>query len=80
MRGSHGTQISIHAPVKGATFDRITKRVTITISIHAPVKGATYIPSDQTNFSMISIHAPVKGATMANMVAASYITFQSTLP
>ena len=34
--------ISIHAPVKGATFARaIARGVTDYISIHAPVKGAT---------------------------------------
>ena len=44
---SHGSiktilPISIHAPVKGATFARaIARGVTDYISIHAPVKGAT---------------------------------------
>ena len=35
------TEVSIHAPVWGATFD-ITKPVTVNgVSIHAPVWGAT---------------------------------------
>ena len=38
----HGsTSISIHAPVKGATHERLGLVLRDTISIHAPVKGAT---------------------------------------
>ena len=33
--------ISIHAPVKGATIVQVHPRVVPVISIHAPVKGAT---------------------------------------
>ena len=37
-----GVPISIHAPVKGATFQLSTNDALISrISIHAPVKGAT---------------------------------------
>ena len=56
--------ISIHAPVKGATsFQRLTAAF-IGISIHAPVKGATMIAGiDAKDPRVISIHAPVKGAT-----------------
>ena len=35
------TDISIHAPVKGATQLGLTIHIAILISIHAPVKGAT---------------------------------------
>ena len=56
--------ISIHAPVKGATlycsFLMILGRV---ISIHAPVKGATRGAPIHLVVPVISIHAPVKGAT-----------------
>ena len=57
--------ISIHAPVKGATYasegdDHVRK-----ISIHAPVKGATQTTYNTTATNQISIHAPVKGATAA---------------
>ena len=56
-------KISIHAPVKGATWlvDRLD--MLSRISIHAPVKGATSGERLQTRASGISIHAPVKGAT-----------------
>ena len=37
-------QISIHAPVKGATEFFSGLWTTISISIHAPVKGATLRP------------------------------------
>ena len=33
--------ISIHAPVKGATKEESTSKLLYIISIHAPVKGAT---------------------------------------
>ena len=35
-------RISIHAPVKGATFHKYLRQVFFFISIHAPVKGATF--------------------------------------
>ena len=36
------TAISIHAPVKGATWSAVTNAdIAYYISIHAPVKGAT---------------------------------------
>ncbi len=34
-------EISIHAPVKGATSHRVRLHLLRQISIHAPVKGAT---------------------------------------
>ena len=33
--------VSIHAPVKGATFVRPAATAGVDVSIHAPVKGAT---------------------------------------
>ena len=36
------TDISIHAPAKGATYDRLNIVVPKGISIHAPAKGATF--------------------------------------
>ena len=54
--------VSIHAPVKGATepLDRPSTRWRV--SIHAPVKGATWSSSCALH-PLVSIHAPVKGAT-----------------
>ena len=57
------SNISIHAPVKGATRNRHGQRQNETISIHAPVKGATSHQHAQQIPRIISIHAPVKGAT-----------------
>ena len=45
--------ISIHAPVKGATWipeDLLEKRVRI--SIHAPVKGATRVREDRVPYDI----------------------------
>ena len=55
--------ISIHAPVKGATSALSGRDQHVLISIHAPVKGATCASSALTGCAKISIHAPVKGAT-----------------
>ena len=35
--------VSIHAPVKGATYNPTTKETMLNVSIHAPVKGATVL-------------------------------------
>ncbi len=37
----HGNQVSIHAPVKGATGSPSEPVLALKVSIHAPVKGAT---------------------------------------
>ena len=58
--------ISIHAPVKGATFKLFYPFWLFKISIHAPVKGATKTTTDEIMVIDISIHAPVKGATSSN--------------
>ena len=57
--------ISIHAPVKGATwYNQYNSTCDYGISIHAPVKGATHGRIIDTEYTIyISIHAPVKGAT-----------------
>ena len=55
--------ISIHAPVKGATYPDADGERGNRISIHAPVKGATDRRMKSLYLDPISIHAPVKGAT-----------------
>ena len=55
--------ISIHAPVKGATEAPDLHEHQHGISIHAPVKGATIIQRRGRILRIISIHPPVKGAT-----------------
>ena len=57
--------VSIHAPVWGATAALITPATRCKVSIHAPVWGATTSVYRSTNASAVSIHAPVWGATRA---------------
>ena len=33
--------VSIHAPLKGATFAKLASAIAFVVSIHAPLKGAT---------------------------------------
>ena len=73
--------VSIHAPVRGATWDGRPRRVESNVSIHAPVRGATASCLVCSTDKNVSIHAPVRGATVldnANNVLAS--RFQSTHP
>ena len=74
-------EISIHAPVKGATRNCWSEHQPLRISIHAPVKGATAIGITYGITFIISIHAPVKGATgRLHKYEELDTTFQSTLP
>ncbi len=59
--------ISIHAPVQGATIVIILAYIVSTISIHAPVQGATIEIKDGIYNYVISIHAPVQGATFGEI-------------
>jgi len=74
--------ISIHAPVKGATWKRYNFNTGIlAISIHAPVKGATNRWLVFRYHKCISIHAPVKGATSyPQLLEQKLFLFQSTHP
>ena len=72
--------ISIHAPVKGATRQRVDTGPCSAISIHAPVKGATSPVPYARRRNFISIHAPVKGATITTTQFDREFAFQSTLP
>ncbi len=55
--------VSIHAPVRGATFCRFHLHWGTDVSIHAPVRGATAADGDIVLTPDVSIHAPVRGAT-----------------
>ena len=73
--------ISIHAPVKGATLGCLIYHKLRVISIHAPVKGATSHIIHNQKQGIISIHAPVKGATCTDTTdSPTGSIFQSTLP
>ena len=57
--------ISIHAPMRGATACIVESVTCDGISIHAPMRGATKaLGLTQTELA-ISIHAPMRGATKA---------------
>ena len=55
--------VSIHAPLKGATWSMQISSPLVWVSIHAPLKGATIISISVGGIFSVSIHAPLKGAT-----------------
>jgi len=57
------TDVSIHAPVWGATPTWFRTAQKALVSIHAPVWGATEIDMACIHKQIVSIHAPVWGAT-----------------
>ena len=74
-------QVSIHAPLKGATSLGSDEISTLLVSIHAPLKGATQAWQliDAQNWS-VSIHAPLKGATLLLRSLSYFDAFQFTHP
>ena len=74
-------EVSIHAPVRGATLQPRRRDRRIVVSIHAPVRGATHVADHAAALGHVSIHAPVRGATNGRTSAGggSYV-FQSTPP
>ena len=59
-------QVSIHAPVWGATLVVCFISDKCYVSIHAPVWGATSKKRIKNLKTRVSIHAPVWGATISN--------------
>ena len=61
----HASLVSIHAPLRGATFKGSVKQLRQDlVSIHAPLRGATLSFVVILNpFVPVSIHAPLRGAT-----------------
>ena len=55
--------VSIHAPMRGATFDVADLIGVVSVSIHAPMRGATFDVADLIGVVSVSIHAPMRGAT-----------------
>ena len=74
--------ISIHAPVKGATCNRCAAYWSIAYFNPRTREGCDNTGVlDYINNNLISIHAPVKGATlMAAVSQRNGIQFQSTHP
>ena len=60
-------EVSIHAPLKGATLPYYEVDEKWIVSIHAPLKGATLYSRDGVPLDQVSIHAPLKGATVVSM-------------
>ena len=56
-------KVSIHAPVRGATYAGACGDYDYAVSIHAPVRGATHSINIAGWSVQVSIHAPVRGAT-----------------
>jgi len=74
--------VSIHAPLRGATSELSAPRNTVMdVSIHAPLRGATgYGRAGRTNTN-VSIHAPLRGATFRiTNICMIWVEFQSTRP
>ena len=73
--------ISIHAPVKGATIVLVGDDPVVAISIHAPVKGATTVdmtsPTINANFNPRSREG---SDTYGGQPFIWLSLFQSTLP
>ena len=69
--------VSIHAPVWGATGMQHASIIAVHVSIHAPVWGATKLNPPLVAGVGVSIHAPVWGATL---LSAWYDDSQSFNP
>ena len=74
------SEISIHAPTRGATDIQRMPFICFFISIHAPTRGATHSQYFKLQHIFISIHAPTRGATITSITTVSCCRFQSTLP
>ena len=55
--------VSIHAPARGATAQRVLVLFERRVSIHAPARGATIFDLSSDQAALVSIHAPARGAT-----------------
>ena len=78
----HCIIVSIHAPLRGATYDSPHVVFTVyKVSIHAPLRGATINRTRALCYSRVSIHAPLRGATsLLGLCPSSRLRFQSTHP
>ena len=75
------SNVSIHAPAKGATKSATSSSFFLFVSIHAPAKGATMTDFCNADGCIVSIHAPAKGATAwYGLLSSLSPLFQSTLP
>ena len=63
-RRSPGQDVSIHAPLRGATSGPGGRGAAHDVSIHAPLRGATCGSTSPRPSGKVSIHAPLRGATV----------------
>ena len=66
--------ISIHAPTRGATLQKLQSAGVKGISIHAPTRGATIFAIFSCTGLFISIHAPTRGATQETISLTEIIS------
>ncbi len=57
-------EVSIHAPARGATYNKTRSQRIENVSIHAPARGATRSSNQMVHKAFVSIHAPARGATL----------------
>ena len=83
MRGEYGaqpTQISIHAPARGATVGKDANVLADVISIHAPARGATLDAVERHRSGVFQSALP-RGERLRQLQAfLSFMLFQSALP
>ena len=72
--------ISIHAPMWGATLRYQIEDAILAISIHAPMWGATLIDLIYSHVNRISIHAPMWGATWLTSTLLCYLKISIHAP
>jgi len=75
-------RVSIHAPLRGATYGHFLAFYDGEVSIHAPLRGATEAALVFWNqLVTVSIHAPLRGATYDDGNLFTVLSeFQSTHP
>ena len=74
------SDVSIHAPARGATKFQAGMFYASVVSIHAPTRGATIAYCTGTENVVVSIHAPTRGATSTPVLVPPAPQFQSTHP
>ena len=72
------SDVSIHAPARGATKFQTGMFYASVVSIHAPTRGATYQYLEWVQSKRVSIHAPTRGATFGWRF--SYVSAQGFNP
>ena len=80
LKLSRDSEVSIHAPARGATDVLTVAEHIPCVSIHAPARGATVTFAKGATGDGVSIHAPARGATDSPLPFLPISVFQSTRP